>query len=299
MLLADLLREREELRAEREARAARRAARAAEKQAVSVAPSPNAYEQKKAARVERMRARAEKKRAEAKGAEDRSRTIADRIPFGQPILLGHHSQRRHERDIQRIRGGFDQAVRLSREADVLERRAAYAETNRAVSSDDPEAIAKLRAKLAAIEAGRERWKRINVAIRKGGAPADVLARLVELGIDESTGRKLIAPDFAGRKGIPAYKFANASAEARRIQQRIAALTKKADEDGRTEQVGDVRISQAENRVRIHFPSIPPEPTRKALKGAGFRWSPTEKAWQRHASNHAWYEARRIVGAATP
>lgn len=39
--------------------------------------------------------------ADAHAAE--RRRISDSIPLGQPILLGHHSQARHERDIERIR----------------------------------------------------------------------------------------------------------------------------------------------------------------------------------------------------
>ncbi|WP_132290495.1 DUF3560 domain-containing protein [Kribbella sp. VKM Ac-2568] len=30
------------------------------------------------------------------------RQISDHIPLGQPILVGHHSERRHRRDIERM-----------------------------------------------------------------------------------------------------------------------------------------------------------------------------------------------------
>ena len=48
-------------------------------------------------------------------------------------------------------------------------------------------------------------------------------------------------------------------------------------------------------MRVLFDAKPAEDVRTALKKAGFRWSPTSGAWQRHASNGAWYEAKRIVG----
>lgn len=63
-----------------------------------------------------------------------------------------------------------------------------------------------------------------------------------------------------------------------------------------EEHGDVRIVEDENRVRIFFPGKPIDETRAALKGAGFRWSPTVGAWQRHASNGAWWQARTTVEA---
>ena len=38
--------------------------------------------------------------------------IADGIPFGQPILIGHHSERRHRKDIERIDNGMRRAVKM-------------------------------------------------------------------------------------------------------------------------------------------------------------------------------------------
>ena len=51
------------------------------------------YEQKKAARVERMRRRAAWLRVEAARKAVQSHNIGRNIPFGQPILVGHHSER--------------------------------------------------------------------------------------------------------------------------------------------------------------------------------------------------------------
>src|SRR5262249_42753629 len=59
--------------------------------------------------------------------------------------------------------------------------------------------------------------------------------------------------------------------------------------------GGARIEEINNRVRVVFPEKPAEAIRTALKKAGFRWSPAEGAWQRHASPGAWYEAQRILG----
>lgn len=55
-----------------------------------------------AARAERLEARAAKAAEAAEEEAARSRAIADHIPLGQPVLVGHHSQRRHERDLERI-----------------------------------------------------------------------------------------------------------------------------------------------------------------------------------------------------
>jgi hypothetical protein len=273
--------------------------------ASALAPSPasappssrarNPYEQKRAARIERQRARAGKLRAEAETAYARGRAIGEMIPMGQPILVGHHSERRHRRDLGKMDKALSSSAALSREADELERRANRAEKSGAISSDDPEAIPKLREKLAAVEQQRERMRKANAVIRQGGG--DVLPKLQVLGFNEGAARKLREPDPMGRVGFPPYAMQNASNEATRIKQRIADLEKRTSSPARPpETIGGATISESDNRVRIVFPCVPDEAVRKSLKGVGFRWSPTAGAWQRMASAAAWFEAKRVVAA---
>jgi Domain of unknown function (DUF3560) len=58
--------------------------------------------------------------------------------------------------------------------------------------------------------------------------------------------------------------------------------------------GDIRVEESENRVRIYFPGKPSEALRSLLKSRGFRWSPSEGAWQRMAGENAWWNAREIA-----
>ncbi|MGH7327645.1 MAG: DUF3560 domain-containing protein, partial [Polyangiaceae bacterium] len=67
-----------------------------------------------------MRARAAHLKEEAGAASTAARERADRIPFGQPILIGHHSEKRHRRDLERIHRGHERAFELSRAAEDLE-----------------------------------------------------------------------------------------------------------------------------------------------------------------------------------
>jgi hypothetical protein len=255
---------------------------------------PNPYEQKKAARIERQRTRAEKLRAGAEASHARAKSIGDAIPMGQPILVGHHSQKRHERDLGKIDRSMRKSVELTRAADTLERRADRAEKSDAVSSDDPEAVAKLRVKLADVDKDRGRMRDANIAIRAGG---DVARRLNGLGFSETRVKELLKPDPMGRIGFPAYALQNASTESARIKARIADLEKRAAAPARApETIGGATVSEAENRVRIVFPCIPPESVRKELKGSGFHWSRSVGAWQRMTSNAAWSEAKRILTA---
>lgn len=79
--------------------------------------------QRAEARASRRRAMAEKAGQRAENAYGAARQIADGIPFGQPILVGHHSQRRAERDAERIRQNMRRTVAESAKADYHQRRA--------------------------------------------------------------------------------------------------------------------------------------------------------------------------------
>jgi triosephosphate isomerase len=62
----------------------------------------------------RLRDRAANVSAKGEAAYAASNRIANMIPMGQPILIGHHSERRHRR--QASAGAFEHAVRVMREA---------------------------------------------------------------------------------------------------------------------------------------------------------------------------------------
>jgi hypothetical protein len=80
--------------------------------------------------VERAEARAvrfdgysERRGQEADAARRAVDSIADNIPFGQPILVGHHSERRARKDAERIENGMRRAVKLWETSEYWERRA--------------------------------------------------------------------------------------------------------------------------------------------------------------------------------
>lgn len=82
-----------------------------------------------AARVERLEARAERTAAESDAAWNKARATADLIPFGQPVLVGHHSEGRHRRDLARIDAGYRKGAELAAEARENARRRVAAEAN--------------------------------------------------------------------------------------------------------------------------------------------------------------------------
>ena len=106
----------------------------------------NEYERKQQARRERYEARAEKATSEAGNRFDTARRNVEHIPFGQPILVGHHSERRHRADLARhdrnMRAGIDAEAKAKHYAGK-----ASSVGKGGISSDDPDAITKLKRKI--------------------------------------------------------------------------------------------------------------------------------------------------------
>ncbi|WBU32344.1 DUF3560 domain-containing protein [Rhodopseudomonas palustris] len=77
-------------------------------------------------RADRFENYGEKRLAEAEAARKAVAEIADGIQLGQPILVGHHSERHARRDAERIESGMRRAVKLWRTSEYWTRRAAGA-----------------------------------------------------------------------------------------------------------------------------------------------------------------------------
>lgn len=162
-----------------------------------------------------------------------------------------------------------------------------------ISSDDPQAVEKLEAKLAALEKHQELMKAANVAIRMKD-PTEGDAKLAELGYTPEDIAKLREPDFCGRIGYPAYLLQNNNANIRRIRGRIEELKKRTENtpEGWEFDGGRVVVNTTENRLQIIFDGKPDADIRTELKGEGFRWAPSQGAWQRQLTDNAMRAARR-------
>jgi hypothetical protein len=100
------------------------------------------------ARVDRFVLLAQKAGKRAQAEQEKVHAIADMIPFGQPILVGHHSERRARRDAERIDNGMRRSVEETKKAQYWEERADGA-ARRAAQREDPGVIARRIEKLEA------------------------------------------------------------------------------------------------------------------------------------------------------
>ena len=166
-----------------------------------------------------------------------------------------------------------------------------------ISSDDPQALVKLEAKLAKLEKHQELMKAANAAIRmKDKEKGD--KRLAELGYTPEEITELRSPDFAGRIGYPAFELSNNNANIRRIRERIAELEKRQTEaatEGWEFSGGQVVVNTELNRLQIVLEARPDDEMKQALKGHGFRWAPSQGAWQRQLTDNAIRAAKAVTG----
>jgi hypothetical protein len=129
---------------------------------VDVQAAPRAMEDAEADRAERMDDRADALEAKAtrKGAESARRweaaqEIAQGIPMGQPVLVGHYSERGHRRDLKRMDGHQRTSIELEAEASRAAHRAATAAAHMR-HREDPRVVLR---RIGTLEADRRRVQR--------------------------------------------------------------------------------------------------------------------------------------------
>ena len=164
-----------------------------------------------------------------------------------------------------------------------------------IKSDDERAIEKLEEKLEDLKNLQERMKAVNKAIRlKDIETGNDLLR--EMGYNEESIKELRKPDFCGRLGYPNYALTNNNANIHRVEERLNSL-KATKERGSTEQeYKSFRVVENTEvmRYQIIFDRKPSEEIRNLLKSNGFKWAPSQGAWQRHITANGKWALDRVV-----
>lgn len=247
------------------------------------------FHERKQNRIDHAKKQAKKNEELSDSLFTKASQMASIIPMGQPILVGHHSEKSDRNYRKKIHNTFGKAIEAEDKAKYYQDKAETIESNDAISSDDPDALARLKEKLASLERNQVFMKVANQCLRKKDKAGFLKLEMAT----EEMWEELNGPN---EFGFPHYKFSNNSAEIRRIKDRIAQLEKIQALETKEMRVGDaaIVINVEANRVQILFDSIPPEEMRKKLKSNGLRWSPSQGAWQRHITNYAIYIAKQLL-----
>ena len=252
----------------------------------------NAYEEKVEARKEYYEKKAAAARADSSARWDESRKMASRIPFGQPILVGHHSERADRAYRDRIFKTGEKAYEAGKKADYYEEKA-EAIGRGGISADDPDAIKKLEEKLEKLETLQNSMKAANRSIRlKDTEKGD--AQLREQGYTDKEIEGLRTPSCFGRIGYAPYQLSNNNANISNVKKRIENLKKLQEVQEAPDEETDLYTYRIDdNRCQFLFDGKPEPAVIGILKRHSFKWSPSRKAWVRQATGNGIYAAGQV------
>jgi len=161
-----------------------------------------------------------------------------------------------------------------------------------IRADDPAAQEKLTARIKTLEDTKEAMKAINAALRMK-AVVTGNERLRVLGMDD-------AMIETARQKSPLYEsweFQNLSQNIARLKKRLGQIAAEADR-APVEDVEGEGYRVIENtditRIQIVFDAKPDADARTILKRNGFRWAPSQDAWQRHLNNNGRHAVKQVL-----
>ncbi len=253
----------------------------------------NEYETKQLLRKQRYANLAEQNQKKAiELAEYDQQEMEHSFPFGQPILVGHHSERRQRNALKKSEARMHKAKDLFEKAEYYEQKANT--TSTAISSDDPDAIKKLYEKLSQLEERHALMKHVNQVFRKSGLDAVMVMELpkdmMALMLQERKFKTADEPPFT-------YHIPNSNACIKSTKARINALENKKTANPKPDIFGNGFIIQEnleENRIMLIFENKPTIDVRIMLKKRGFKWSPTKNAWIRMLNENSRLAARGVL-----
>jgi hypothetical protein len=162
---------------------------------------------------------------------------------------------------------------------------------RPIRSDEDDAIEQLQAKIDAAEKDQAQMKAVNRIVRsKKSDHQTKVEKIKDLGLSDEL---LQVMRRAGEGKFPSYRLTNNNANIKRMKTRIASLRAEASRpevEDRQATIDGTPVTiienRDENRLQLIFDGKPPAEVRKILKSNGFRWAPSQDAWQRLLNNNA-------------
>lgn len=222
-------------------------------------------------KIEKREQWAESATAKATQAYQTSQSLVENIPFGQPILVGHHSEKRHRRTLDRSWNAMGKSFEMTKLAEHHEQKAAGLEYQLAhtIFSDDPDAVENIEARIRANEEKRERMKLVNKLYRKGDAEG-----LASVGLNLETLRESLKTAYSWcQQPHPAYELSNLGGRITADKKRLESVK---HQQARTQAAAatenGVTVAEHSNGyASVTFAEKPAYSVIRALKDAGFRW----------------------------
>ena len=158
-------------------------------------------------------------------------------------------------------------------------------------------VERLQIKLDELTQAQETMKAANKIIRnKKLAEVEKVDELVALGMSEANALTCMEPDFCGRIGFPAYALSNNLAKIKDTEAKIKRHTTMAQKENteKTYDWGVLRTDYDDERYRFIFDGKPEQEVIALMKSNGFKWSPSNKAWQRQITGNAAFAIKHYI-----
>lgn len=167
-----------------------------------------------------------------------------------------------------------------------------------IMAGDADAIERLKDKIADLEKQKQEMIEINALFRKHRTRESLAECEGEISDDMQRHIDFLFnhyPQLIERTGH-IFDTAGTNAELKRLNARLSEL-EAAKEAGNpeTEYDGFTVIENSDiMRLQIIFPGKPDDETRDILKHEGFKWAPSQNAWQRQLTDNARSALRRVI-----
>lgn len=161
-----------------------------------------------------------------------------------------------------------------------------------------------KSKLLGLQQLQDRMKAANKIIKSKQSDEQKTEALKALGYSDHEAYVLLKPDFAGRMGYT-YQLTNNNANIASTKKRITQLeaqdlaaSKANSGDSQTSydfDGGTIELDYSADRLKVDFDAIPDSDMNSKLKRNGFKWSPTNRVWQRQLTDNAISTANYLFG----
>ena len=158
-------------------------------------------------------------------------------------------------------------------------------------------VERLQDKIDNLTRSQELMKAANKIVRNTKlAEVEKVDELVALGFSEKNALTILEPDFCGRVGFPSYALTNNLAKIKDAEQRMKRHAAMASTEDREESFdwGVIAWCYSEERVRFVFDGKPAAEVIALMKSNAFKWSPSNKAWQRQITPNSKYAVKRMI-----
>ena len=163
--------------------------------------------------------------------------------------------------------------------------------NRTKPSAEPQSVEKLTKELSKCVELQKIMKDVNAYWRKHGTcvGAPGITEVQAAKLDD----KIANSRYSWERGQPfaSYDLTNNNSQIKRLEQKLAEVSR--GFEGWEFEGGYAEANTEMNRLQLFFDVKPNEQQRVQLKQGGFKWAPSQDAWQRQLTDNAIYSAGRI------